>query len=633
MHDILEGLNPEQRQAVIHHGTPLLLLAGAGSGKTRVLTHRAAFFIKEKLAAPDEILLLTFTNKAAGEMKQRMGQLLGQNVETKSPSSPSVFAGTFHSFCCRILRVDGHHIGIPENYVIYDTNDQENLIKSILNDMDLSSKEFKPSSVLYYIEAAKTNFQSPQDMSADSHGFWQSYASKIYGKYQTLMSDYHALDFNDLLYKTVELFINYPQVLEKYQERYKYILVDEYQDTNTIQYNLTKLISKKFKQITAVGDASQAIYGWRGADYRNLVSFTTDFPDAKIINLEQNYRSTQIILDAANSVISKNNSHPVLKLFTNKKSSDLIKLYEAESELAESDYVASKIRFIHDNLHIPFRNIAVLYRMNAQSRVLEEAFLKRSIPYVLIGGTRFYERAEIKDILAMLRYANDSADKISLERVEKALGKRRLAAFLEHLRGLNLKELNSLQILESLVINSGYLAKFNPKEEDDQRKIENIKELKSVATNFPKLNDFLENIALVQQEYSLQEKNKKKENRDGVRLMTLHSSKGLEFEVVFLVGFEEGILPHSQSMIEESEIEEERRLCYVGITRAKDYLYITYASRRLYFGKSSLNEPSRFLVDIPQNLIEFEEPNEIVRDYRHGRNHGGDEFIYDPDIY
>ncbi len=633
MHDILDGLNNEQKQAVTHHGSPLLLLAGAGSGKTRVLTHRAAFFIKEKIAKPEEVLLLTFTNKAAGEMKERMTGLIGQPSRQQQGSASGPFAGTFHSFCCRILRPDGHHIGIPENFVIYDGNDQESLIKSILNDMDLSSKEFKPNSVMGYIESAKNNLMSPSDMVAQSHGFWQSYAAKIYGQYQSRMNEYHALDFNDLLYKTVELFINQPGVLEKYQEKYKFILIDEYQDTNTIQYNLTKLISRKFKQITAVGDASQAIYGWRGADYRNLVSFTTDFPDAKVINLEQNYRSTQIILDAANSVISKNNSHPILKLFTNKKSNDLIKLYEAESEINEAEYVASKIDFINKNLHIPYRSIAVLYRMNAQSRVLEEAFLKRSIPYVLIGGTRFYERAEIKDILAMLRYANDPADKISLERVQKALGKRRLAVFSQQLDSLNVKQLDSLQILESLVVNSGYLDKFNPKEEDDQRKIENIKELKSVATNFPKLNDFLENIALVQQEYSLQEKNKKKENRDGVRLMTLHSSKGLEFEVVFLVGFEEGILPHSQSMIEESEIEEERRLSYVGITRAKDYLFITYASRRLYFGKSSLNEPSRFLVDIPENLVEFDEPREVVRNYRSSQRQDGDEFIYDPDIY
>lgn len=633
MQDILNGLNPKQKEAVTHLGSPLLLLAGAGSGKTRVLTHRAAFFVKEKLAKPQEILLLTFTNKAAGEMKERMSKLLPKNKAGLPAKTAELWAGTFHSFCCRVLRADGSHIGVPQNYVIYDTGDQENLIKNILHELDLTPKEFKPSSVLYFIEGAKNNFINTKDMAAQSKGFWQTYAAKIYTQYQKKLDEFHALDFNDLLFKTVELFLEHPKVLEKYQEIYKYILVDEYQDTNQIQYLLTKLIAKKYQQITAVGDASQAIYGWRGADYKNLVSFTTDFKDAKVINLEENYRSTQIILDAANSVISKNNSHPVLKLFTQKKSNDLIKIYEAPSELAEAEFVAQKIKFINENIRIPLRNIAVLYRMNAQSRVLEEAFLKSGLPYVLIGGLRFYERAEIKDILSMLRFAHNRTDRISLDRIEKCLGKRKSVVFLEHLQKLDLKSLTSLQILESLVVNSGYLNKYDPKDEEDQKRIENIKELKSVATSFPNLHDFLENITLVQQEYSLQEKNKKKENRDGIRLMTLHGSKGLEFEVVFLVGFEEGILPHSRCFVNESEIEEERRLCYVGITRAKDYLFISYATKRLFFGKSSLNEPSRFLIDIPENLTEFEEPAEVTRDYRNHHDHDDDDLIYDPDIY
>lgn len=629
MQNILEGLNPQQKEAVIHSGSPLLLLAGAGSGKTRVLTHRAAFMVKEGKASPKDILLLTFTNKAAEEMKQRMSQLIGSSTD----KTQNMFAGTFHSFCCRVLRSDGQAIGIPSTFVIYDSSDQENLVKRILLDMDLSTQEFKPSSVMYVIEAAKNGFQTPKDLAAVSRGFRDTYISRIYEKYQQRLSEFHALDFNDLLFKTVELFLENPEILSKYQDIYKFIMVDEYQDTNQIQYLLTKLIAGKYKQITAVGDASQAIYGWRGADYRNLVSFTTDFKDAKVINLEENYRSTQNILDAANAVISKNNSHPVLKLYTQKKSEDKIKIYEAETEVAEADFVAQKIKFIYDNLKIPYKNFAVLYRMNAQSRVLEEAFLRLGLPYVLIGGLRFYERAEIKDILAMLRLANDQADKLSEERVGKAIGKRRLPGFMEHLKTIDINNLTSLQILESLVVNSDYLKKFDPKDEEDQKRIENIKELKSVATAHPKLHDFLENIALVQQEYSQQEKNKKKENKEGIRLMTLHGAKGLEFEVVFLVGFEEGILPHSRCLIDESEIEEERRLCYVGITRAKDYLYITYANKRLYFGKSSLNEPSRFINDIPQNLIEFEEPSETVRDYRHRKPKDDDDFIYDPDIY
>ena len=627
MNDILEGLNREQKEAVTYTDGPLLLLAGAGSGKTRVLTHRAAYFIQKKIAKPSQILLLTFTNKAAEEMKHRMEKLLDLKK-----TNEKIFAGTFHSFCCRVLRIDGHHIGIPPNFVIYDTNDQENLIKLSLSELNLTTKEFKPSSVLYFIEAAKNTFQTPTDMVNQSRGFWQEYASKIYGVYQKKLDEFHALDFNDLLFKTIQLFLDHPKVLEKYQNMYPFILVDEYQDTNQIQYLLTKLISQKTKQITAVGDASQSIYGWRGADFKNLMNLVKDFKNTKIINLEQNYRSTQIILDAANAVIAQNNSHPVLKLFTKKTSTDKIKLFEAGSEVDESLFIAQKIKFIYDNMKIPYRQIAVLYRMNAQSRVIEEAFLKEGIPYVLIGGTRFYERAEIKDILAMLRFATNRVDKVSRDRLDKIFGKRRQAVFLEHLNNMDIKNLDSLQILESLVVNSGYLDRYDPKDEDDQKRIENIKELKSVATTFPKISDFLENISLVQQEYSLQEKNKKKENRDGVRLMTLHGAKGLEFEVVFLVGFEEGILPHSRCLIEESEIEEERRLCYVGITRAKDYLYISYASQRLYFGKNSLNEPSRFLNDIPKNLVEFDE-SVVIRDYRRPKKDDDNDLVYDPDIY
>jgi len=563
-------------------------------------------------------------------MKQRMSRLLSVS------KSNNLFAGTFHSFCARLLRIDGHHIGIPPNFVIYDSSDQEMLVKSVLLDLGLTPKEFKPKSLLYFIESAKNNFQLPNDPSLDTSGFWKSQATKIYKRYQKKLNQFHALDFTDLLFKTLQLFSDHPEVLQKYQNIYQYILVDEYQDTNRTQYLLTKFLAQKYHQITAVGDASQAIYGWRGADHTNLVSFTSDFKKTTIINLEQNYRSTQIILSAANAVISKNASHPILKLFTNKKSTDKIKVHEAESEIAEADFIAEKIDFIQHNLHIPLRNIAVLYRMNAQSRTLEEAFLRRSIPYVLLGGTRFYERAEIKDILAMLRFAIDPDDQISANRAQKALGVRRFRRFNDHLQSLDLSQLSSLQILESLTVNSGYLEKFNSKDADDQRRIENIKELKSVATSFPDLVAFLENVALVQQEYSLQEKNKKKESKNGVRLMTLHGSKGLEFDVVFVVGLEEGILPHSNCLLDQSQVEEERRLCYVGITRAKDYLYLSYATRRLYFGRSSLGEPSRFLSDIPSRLTEFEEPINIVRNYRQSYNAHpttDSDLIYDPDIY
>ncbi len=635
MTDILSGLNPAQLQAVTHSGTPLLVLAGAGSGKTRVLTHRAAYFVQQKLARPEEILLLTFTNKAAGEMKKRMATLLSASV-----SGQNLFAGTFHSFCCQLLRRQGHHLGLPPNFVIYDQSDQESLVKSILLDQNIDPKEFKPKSILYFIETAKNNFQHPDAVELDSSGFWKSQAVKIYRQYQKKLTEYHALDFNDLLTKTLDLFFNYPQVLQACQNKYPYVLVDEYQDTNHTQYLLTKLLAQKNKQITVVGDASQAIYGWRGADYTNLKNFVTDFSTTTTVNLEQNYRSTQIILSAANSIISKNSTHPILKLFTDKKSDDKIKVFEAESEIAEADFVAEKTDFLHRHLNIPLKQIAVLYRMNAQSRVLEEALLRRSIPYVLLGGTRFYDRSEVKDIISMLRFAIDPDDQISLDRVKKALGVRRFDRFQSHLDNLDLSQMTSLQILESLMVNSGYLDKFDRSQDEDQHRLENIRELKSVASTFPEALSFLENIALVQQEYSLQEKNKKKDARDGVRLMTLHGSKGLEFEAVFLVGFEEGILPHSNCLLDASQVEEERRLCYVGVTRAKDYLYISYASRRLYFGKSSLGEPSRFLADIPKNLIEFDLPRHgwgqslnIVRDYRRSNRFSASDLVYDPDIY
>ncbi len=337
MPDILSGLNPAQKKAVTHTGTPLLVLAGAGSGKTRVLTHRAAHFIQTGAAKPDQVVLLTFTNKAAQEMKERMAKLLNTD-----PKSIGLFAGTFHSFCCQILRRDGYLDGIPHNFAIYDTNDQETLVKNILNDLNLSSKEFKPSSVLYFIENNKNSFFSAADAANSSDNFWAESASKIYQEYQSRLKDFHALDFTDLLYQAVKLFQGHPEILEKYQKIYQYVLVDEYQDTNQIQYLLTRLLAINHHQITAVGDASQAIYGWRGADYKNLESFTKDFKSTTVINLEQNYRSTQIILNAANAVISKNSSHPILKLFTNKVSSDKINLFEADSELSEAEYVAQK---------------------------------------------------------------------------------------------------------------------------------------------------------------------------------------------------------------------------------------------------------------------------------------------------
>ncbi len=613
---LLDGLNPEQQQAVLHSGTPLLILAGAGSGKTRVLTHRAAYFVESGQALPQNLLLLTFTNKAAQEMKNRMGTIIKSNTD-------KLFAGTFHSFSCRILRKYGPKIGIDSNFTIYDSDDSENLIRTILSDTHYTPQEFKISSLMYYIENCKNNFIMPDVAVNTASGFWESVAAKIYVKYQLALRKNQALDFSDLIFQSTQLLTNDSKLTEQINDIYRYILVDEYQDTNQTQYLLTKLLAGKNRKITAVGDASQSIYGWRGADYKNLTALTRDFPETTIINLEQNYRSTQTILDAANNVISQNKNHPVLKLFTKRNSLEPIHLYSANDEVDEAAYVCQKIKEL-ETKGLAYKEIAVLYRMNSQSRVVEEAFLKNNIPYVLVGGLRFYDRAEVKDILAMLRYVQNRKDDLSLGRLYKSLGKRRTDSFVGSINTIN-KKSDSIDILNSAVNLSNYMSKFDSTDEDDARHIDNIDELKSVASTFPKLTDFLENVALVQNEYSLQEKNRDKTKQTGVRLMTLHASKGLEFEAVFLIGFEEGLLPHSRSSIDASQVEEERRLCYVGITRAKDFLFITYTIRRLQFGKSSYSQVSRFLADIPEDLLQ--------NDFTSINISTSDELTYDPSDY
>ncbi len=593
--NLLDGLNPNQQKAVLHSGSPLLILAGAGSGKTRVLTHRAAHLVESGQALPENLLLLTFTNKAAQEMKNRMGVIIKSNTD-------KLFAGTFHSFSCRLLRKYGPKIGIDSSFTIYDADDSENLIRTLLSDTHYTPQEFKPSSLMYYIENCKNNFIMPEQASLSASGFWESVAAKIYVKYQLALRKNQAVDFSDLIFLATKLLTDDKKLTEQINNLYKFILVDEYQDTNQTQYLLTKLLAGPSRQITAVGDASQSIYGWRGADYKNLTALTRDFPETTIINLEQNYRSTQTILDAANSVISQNKNHPVLKLFTLRSSLEPIHLYSAKDEIDEAQYVCQKIKEL-ELRGLAYKDIAVLYRMNSQSRVVEEAFLKNKIPYVLVGGLRFYDRAEVRDVLAMLRYVHNRHDDLSLGRLYKSLGKRRTDSFVGSIDSIN-KNSDSLDILNSSINLSNYLSKFDNTDEDDVRRLDNIDELKSVASTFPQLSDFLENVALVQNEYSLQEKNKDKTKQTGVRLMTLHSSKGLEFDAVFFLGFEEGLLPHSRSAIDASQVEEERRLCYVGITRAKDFLYITHTVRRLQFGKSGYSQVSRFLADIPEDLLQ-----------------------------
>jgi len=606
--DILTQLNPAQQEAVVYGEGPLLILAGAGSGKTRALTYRAAYLIKEKSISPENILLVTFTNKAADEMKERLKKLIG-----KIPS----FTSTFHSFCARVLRIDGKHIGVPQNFTIYDERDQLETIKLAMTKIDIPTKSYKPASILATISQAKNELISAMEYPQYARGDFQTTVARVYLTYRRFLKEYEALDFDDLLFEVVHLFQKEKSVLAKYQNRFRYILVDEYQDTNRAQYILTQLLAKKWRNLCVVGDASQAIYGWRGADYRNLVHLERDFPDLKIINLEQNYRSTQTILEAANEVIKKNTTHPILKLWSKKKGGEKISLYEASSELDEAVFVVNKIAEYLAKNRVRLSDSAVLYRTNAQSRVIEEAFLHAGIPYFLVGGVRFYVRKEIKDCLAYLRLLANPKDIVSRKRIKK-LGKRRLEKFLELTKKLPVysgsavgrknkktKKLTTLELLDKILEETSYLDLYDSENEADFARLENIKELRSVATEFPDLNRFLENVALVQQEY-LPDHPKKNAKKRGVTLMTAHAAKGTEFPVVFMVGMEEGLFPHSRSMTEKDELEEERRLCYVGMTRAKEKLYLSYARHRLYFGQRATNPISRFLSDIPEELLEAE---------------------------
>lgn len=605
--DLLNDLNADQQKAVTHTDGPVLILAGAGSGKTRVLTYRVAYLICEKKVSPHNILMVTFTNKAAKEMKNRIAAVI------KQKELP--FAGTYHSLCARILRIDGSAINVAQNFVIYDDQDQIDAIKEVMKNLNISPKLYNPRAVLSTISQAKNELIPALEYPTYARGNFQETVARVYLGYQKLLLENGALDFDDMLMKTVQLFQKHPDIVGKYQEKYKYILVDEYQDTNKAQYILTKMLSHRWHNICVVGDASQSIYKWRGADFRNITNFKTDFPTVKVFNLEQNYRSTQMILNAAYGVISKNTSHPILKLWTEKKGGEYITLYEARNEQDEASYLIQMIL----QSGKPFSNFAVLYRTNAQSRVLEEAFLHAGVPYTLVGGTRFYERKEIKDVLSYLRLINNPKDTISYNRVEK-LGKGRLSKFLGFTQSLQndtkLITLTTLELLDSTLEATGYLDLYDANVEEEAYRLENIKELRSVATEFPILADFLENVALVEQEYIPKHVKEMGENRQAVTLMTLHAAKGLEFPIVAIVGMEEGIFPHSRSLMERDEIEEERRLCYVGITRAKDKLYLTYANRRLFFGSRTQNAISRFIADIPESVLDLQVSLSADRGYR-----------------
>lgn len=590
--DFLKDLNPEQQKAVLNTDGPMIILAGAGSGKTRVLTYKVAYLVTQKGIDPTNILMTTFTNKAASEMRERIRNLI------KRKASPST--NTFHSFCAKMLRIEGKYIGIPSEFVIYDTQDQLDAIKTVIKMLDVSVKEYKPSSILATISQAKNELITENDYQNFARGRFQEITAKAYFLYQKLLKENFALDFDDLISKTIFLFENNPDILEKYQNRFRYILVDEYQDTNRAQYKLTKLLSKKYQNICVVGDFSQSIYSWRGANFQNLMSFKNDFRNVKTFSLSQNYRSTQKILDAASTVIANNTTHPVLSLWTKNKDGEDVTIYEARNEQDEAMFIVKQL----SNFNYNYNNVTVLYRTNAQSRIIEEVFLHEGTPYILVGGTRFYERKEIKDILAYLRVLINGKDTVSQKRLEK-LGKTRFQNFVEFKENFNYSDNKvTIEILDEIMKKTNYLSLYDENDEEDRQRLENIKELRSVAIEFPNIINFLENVALVEQEYMPDHPEKDGSRKDAVTLMTFHAAKGLEFPVVFMVGMEEGLFPHSRSLMDKNELEEERRLCYVGMTRAKEKLFLSFANKRLFFGQRTSNIVSRFIMELPKNVLD-----------------------------
>ncbi len=636
------NLNEEQQAAVKTTEGPLLIMAGAGSGKTRVLTHRIAYLMAEKHVAPWNILAITFTNKAAREMKERVQSLVGGAAE-------DIWISTFHSMCVRILRRDIDRIGIDRNFSILDTTDQLSVIKTILNEKNIDPKKFDPRAILGTISNAKNELLSPEQFVKKAASYYEKIASDVYTEYQQRLLRNHALDFDDLIMTTIQLFERVPEVLEHYQYKFQYIHIDEYQDTNRAQYKLVKMLASRFQNICVVGDSDQSIYRWRGADIQNILSFETDYPNAKVVLLEQNYRSTKRILQAANEVIENNYNRKPKKLWTENPEGQKIVYYEAMNESDEAQFVAGKIKEYVDFGKRRYSDFAVLYRTNAQSRMMEEVLIKSNIPYQIVGGLKFYDRKEIKDVLAYLRLIANPNDDISFSRIvnvprrgvgasslEKiasyasahglsmfqALGElehiglsARIAAPLNEFRrqiehwGQMQEYVSVTELVEDVLEKSGYREMLRAEKTlEAQSRLENIDEFLSVTKHFENVNEdksliaFLTDLALVADIDQLN--NEEDKGSDAVVLMTLHSAKGLEFPVVFLIGMEEGIFPHSRSLDDEEEMEEERRLAYVGITRAEEELFLTSAQMRILFGRTSVNPVSRFVGEIPDELIE-----------------------------
>jgi len=638
--DYLKQLNEQQQKAVLYTEGPLLVLAGAGSGKTRVLTYRIAYLIADKGIPPWNILAITFTNKAADEMKQRVASLVGV-------VSKDIWISTFHSSCARILRQEIDKIGYERNFTIFDENDQSTLIEECIKEMALNEKYFSDREIKAKISNAKNNLIGPNDyLKYFGSDFRADKIAQLYSLYQIKLRANNALDFDDLIMKTIELFTMRPDVLEFYQHKFRYILVDEYQDTNYAQYTFIKMISRLYRNLCVVGDDDQSIYGWRGADIRNILDFEKDFPDAKVIKLEQNYRSTQTILDAANSVIVNNKGRKGKNLWTSNKQGERIKCYVAYNEHDEAQFICHRILEGVQHEGRKYSDFAILYRMNAQSRAIEASMVYAGIPYKVVGGLRFYDRKEIKDVIAYLRVLVNPADSVSLRRIinepKRGIGnttmraieeaaqqaeqslfetiwnidrlenvsvriKSKIKPFVEMMVQLMaLKELlQPSELIQQLLGVTGYLKALEDENTDEANtRIDNIGQLVSAVKEFeasadePTLEAFLENVALISSVDELAEDN------DSVTLMTIHGAKGLEFPVVFITGMEEGLFPSSRAFNDEEQMEEERWLCYVAITRARQQLYMTYARQRMIFGNTVEGIPSRFLDEVPQELLE-----------------------------
>lgn len=636
--DCTYGLNPQQAEAVINTEGPMMIMAGAGSGKTKVLTCRVANLL-QKGVRPYRILAITFTNKAAAEMRERVNNMSG-------PAAKDVWLFTFHAFCARFLRMEIDKLpGYGGNFAIYDTADSQNLIKQILKEMNLDDKRFQPSGILSRISNAKNALQDAAAFARQAGDFYEQKVADIYSRYEQKLQLNNALDFDDLLMLSIKLLQENKEVREKYQDRFDYLLVDEYQDTNHAQYLLTKFLAAKHRNICVVGDADQSIYGWRGADIQNILDFEKDYPDAKVIKLEQNYRSTQIILDAANAVIENNTGRKPKNLWTENKSGADIIYFQAVDERDEARFVIEQLQNLQRTENKKLGDMAILYRTNTQSRIFEEMLIKSGISYNMVGGLKFYERKEIKDIIAYLRVIFNPADSLSLLRIinvpKRGIGDASLAKIqayaaannvslfeavsnaaaidglssrfvskLDDLAGIIFELMNLASeapvedLIDRVLHDTGYLEELeNERTPQAQSRIDNLHELISVAQEFAKseeennLENFLAHVALVS------DIDDTELGEDAITLMTLHSSKGLEFPVVFLVGMEEGLFPHARTLMDETEIEEERRLCYVGITRAKEKLFLSSTKMRTIYGNTVTYPPSRFLQEIPARLV------------------------------